>query len=276
VRDSSKNFDVVRDRLVVIEPQPVPEKAAAIAECSIDTDSVVATATLRTDTPMRRVIVQWGDGQITTLRDRPGVEAEVGHEGLPSGTYRLSHVYDAPDDHKPFAHDVIVRVEDASGGVDFCIRHITLIPRYRVTNYQTYLTLESKCDSWFENRAEFDIIMYVDDAPFRAWKWSPYESSITTALQDYETFVLDTRLVRELTYEDNYVPVYVQLTEVDPVLDDVMSFSQNMYLSYESETIEDFADSVTGSSCDIRYRYDREVTLVVPLPSTGQEIVVKG
>jgi len=39
--------------------------------------SVVATVTVRLDAPMRRIVVQWGDGAVNTLRKTPGVEAAV-------------------------------------------------------------------------------------------------------------------------------------------------------------------------------------------------------
>jgi hypothetical protein len=139
---------------VVVKPQPARPKAALIAQCSIATNSVVATATVQTDGTMRRIVVDWGDGTINTLRHRPGLDVVVGQEPLPPGTYKLSHAYQEPQDKKPFNHIVIIRVEDAAGGVDFCVNQITLTPRYRVTQYRTRLNLESQCagatawDTW--------------------------------------------------------------------------------------------------------------------------------
>ena len=48
------------NQLKVLKPQPIPPTLANIAECSIATDSVVATATVRTDATMRRIVVDWG------------------------------------------------------------------------------------------------------------------------------------------------------------------------------------------------------------------------
>src|SRR5688500_12375107 len=112
---------------VVVQPRPPRPKAANISHCSITTDSVVATATVKLDGTMKRIVVQWGDGSTNTLRSRPGVETAVGQQNqVPPGTYKFTHAYTAPEDRKPFIRVVIIRVEDYSGGVDFCITQITL------------------------------------------------------------------------------------------------------------------------------------------------------
>ena len=254
---------------VVLEPEPVPPKAANIRDCSITTDSVVATATVTTDGTMRRIVVQWGDGKINTLRYRPGIEAAIGQQNqLPSGTYKFSHAYEAPEDRKTFDQVVVIKVEDQSGGIDFCINKITLTPRYRVTNYRTRLNLESHCDSRFEATSEFDIWLLVDQELVNLWRWEPEESVLPGT-----PFVLEGSLVsRELTVADGYVLVQLELTERDPVFDDYL-YSVSMNLSANDESLS-ISYITEGDGCKVRYSYDKEVTLIVPLPSYGHTVVL--
>ena len=261
---------------VVLEPQPVPPKAANIAECSIATDSVVATATVRTDATMRRIVVKWGDGTINTLRHRPGIEAAIGQQSqLPLGTYKFNHAYAAPEDRHPFEQFVLIRVEDQSGGIDFCIRKITLTPRYRVTNYRTTLTLASKCDSWFESRSEFDITQYIDGAIANYWRWEPSEPGPFEVGVEEIPFRLEGSLVsRELTVADASVPVFLEIVEKDSRYDDSLPhIYQNLSAFDVSETIEREKEEEGSGGCKVKYRYDREVALIVPLPSFGQTAV---
>ena len=251
---------------LVIKPQPARPKVALITQCSIATNSVVATATVQTDGTMRRIVVTWGDGTINTLRNRPGLDVVVGHEPLPPGTYKLSHAYQEPPDKKPFTHVVIIRVEDATGAVDFCVNQITLTPRYRVTQYRTRLNLESQCDSIFETTSEFDIRLTVDQQLVASWRWEPGQS-ITPS----EVIVLDGSIVsRELTAADPPVQIHLSLTETDPIWDDHLSAFMTLSANDVSESISRVTE---GDGCKVRYSYDKEVTLLVPLPSYGQVVV---
>jgi hypothetical protein len=262
---------------IVLDPKPLPAKAANIEECNVTTDSVVATATVRTDSIMRRIVVQWGDGAVTTLRNRPGIEAAVGQENqLPPGTYKLSHAYAEPEDRRTFTYPVTIRVDDVSGGVDFCIRLIALTPRYKVTNYRTTLTLDfdSSCDSWFESRNEFIIYQYVDGEAVQKWEWNPEELEISPP--SLSLVLPGSQITRELTLADESVAVLLDITEVDPWYDENLCIYQDLSATYDSETVAGTATTNPPSGCELRYRWDREVTLIVPLPSAGQEIVIKG
>ena len=216
---------------------------------------------------MRRIVVQWGDGTINTLRHRPGIEAAIGQQSqLPPGTYKLSHAYAAPEDRKAFKQVVLIRVEDRSGGVDFCIHNITLTPRYRVTNYRTTLTLASNCDWWFENKSEFDITQYVDGAIANYWRWEPSESIVPVSL------VLEGSLVsRELTVADGLLRVELDIVERDFLFhDDLTPTSMSLSAMDESRSI---SVTIEAYGCKLNYRYDKEVTLMVPLPPYGQTVV---
>jgi len=88
----------------------------------------------------------------------------------------------------------------------------------------------------------------------------------------------DSQVARELTVDDGPVDVHLDITEVDPVYDENLLIHQHLSATDESTTVEGTTQSgyVGSPSCELRYRWDREVTLIVPLPSSGQEIVVKG
>jgi hypothetical protein len=225
---------------------------------------------------MRRIVVQWGDGAVNTLRKMPGVEAEVGHQDpLPARTYRLSHAYAPSEDRKPFDRFVLIRAEGVSGGIDYCLRKITLTPRYRVTNYRTTLTLVSDCDSVFEDQSEFQITLSVGGEIVGYWEWNPYES--VEIEPPFSFFVLEGSIVsRELTVADGSIPVHLEIVDVDPVIDENLSIDQLIYATLDSGKVEITASASSDSSCKVRYSYDREVTLIVPMPSYGQEVVVKG
>jgi hypothetical protein len=259
---------------VQVKPQPVKPKANIIAECSITTDSVVATATLRTTgTTMRRIVVQWGDGSVNTLRHRPGIEAAIGQQSqLPPGTYKLRHAYQAPEDRKPFDQNVLIRVEDSSGGVDYCIKTITLTPRYRVTRYHTFVALEATGDSAFESEAEFDINLFVDEEAVTTWRWIANQT-----LYPQWAVLTGSIVSRELTIEDSPVNLKLEFVEEDPVFDDVISDSGILSAGGESGKVSRIAEE-SGAlhfPCKIHVSYDQEVTLLVPLPSFGQAVVFK-
>jgi hypothetical protein len=260
---------------VAVKPQPIPPQAANIRDCSITTDSVVATAIVKTDTTMRRVVVQWGDGTINTLRSRPGIEVAIGQPPqLPAGTYKLTHAYAGPENRLPFEHIVLIRVEDQSGGVDFCLRRITLTPRYRVTNYRTSLILGSKCDSWFEHTSEFDITLHVDGAVTNTWHWEPWEPGLNHVGWDETPFVLEGSVVsRELTVADGSVPVHLDIIERDPSTDEHLQYITVPLSALAGPGTFEGTVGEPASGCKVRYRLDREVTLIVPLPSYGQAVV---
>ena len=239
-------------------------------ECSVATDSVVATATVRIDATMRRIVVDWGDGTVNTLRNRPGIEAAAGQQ-LPPGTYKFSHAYEAPEHRNAFETFVIIRVEDVSGGADVCARTIKLTPRFKVTRYRTFLTLAGGCNSVVEDENEFDITLYVDGELIKTWKWKPHQSLTPTF-----PFVLEGSLIsRELTAADTPINVVLGLTEIDPIFDDYLSDSSILSVHTVEGPISRTASEGILGGCRVRFDYDIEVTLIVPLPSFGQTVVVK-
>jgi hypothetical protein len=255
---------------IPIQPQPVYPTPANIAGFSVDTDSVVATATVLTDATMRRIMIDWGDGEIDTLTSRPGVPLPpvFGEDDpLPPGTYKFRHAYEVSEDGKPFEYFVLLRVDDKNGGVDFRILKITLTPRYKVTNFRTTVRLVSRCDPIGESTSEFDIDQIVDGETVHRWHWEPSNSFFGES----QRFRLEgSGVTRELTVEDGVVDVRLVLTETDLFFDERLMLSQSLSATQESERIE---RTVSDGSCKVLVRYDREVKLIVPLPSGGPVFV---
>lgn len=271
--DATESFAELLQRLggleVSLDPVATNTIHANIVDFSVTTDSVVATATVVTDDTMRRIFVDWGDGNTDVLNIRPDLPTFNQHD-LPAGTYQLSHAYEEPEDRNPFDALVLVRVEDNSGGVDFRVRDITLTPRYRVTNYRTSVRLLSRCDSFFESSNEFVITQLVDGEPVKQWEWEPSNNFFGES----QFFRLESSgISRELTLADGFVSVRLEFVEKDPFFDDHLTLSQAMRADQESELIE---RTISTGGCQVLARYDREVSLIVPLPSTGPTLELSG
>lgn len=253
-----------------IAPKAKKNIRANIIDFSVETDSVVATVTILTDNTMKRIMIDWGDGETDTLNSRPGIHLPLlGTEPLPPGTYRFSHAYAEPEDRRPFFEIILVRVEDNTGGVDFRIRDITLTPRYRVTNYRTSVRLASGCDSIFESSNEFDVTQLVDGEPVNQWRWEPSNNFFG----DEIFFRLEgSGVTRELTLADGTVSVVLDFIERDPFTDDHVSVNQSLSAWQNTELVE---RSSTNDGCTVIARFDREVTLIVPLPRTHPTFLVE-
>lgn len=261
-RDIRHPLSELANLRVSVRPKVKTNIQAHILDFSVTTDSVVATATIRTDGTMRQILVDWGDGKTDFLSSRPGVHLPGSgpREPLPPGTFRFHHAYAEPEDRKPFDFFVLVRVEDANGP-DFRIRKITLTPRYRVTNFRTSVRLEDQCDSIFESSNEFDITQLIDGVPVNQWRWEPSNNLFPSPF-----FRLEGSLVsRELTLADPFVNVTLELIERDQFFDEHNSVNQSLGASLKSERFE----LAISGGCKVTAQWDRDVKLIVPLPSQG-------
>ncbi len=250
-----------------VMPKHTKNIQANINDFSITTDSVVVTATVVTDETMKRIVIDWGDGNTDALKARPGVPLAVGlSEPLPQGTYRFSHAYAVSEDRNPFDYFVLLRVEDNTGGVDFRIRKITLTPRYRVTHYRTSVRLLSPCDFITENSNKFSITQLVEGEPVNQWLWEPSNNFFGES----QFFRLEgSGVTRELTLADGAIDVSLVLIEEDFIFDDYLSLREQLRATQENELVERTITE-SGGGCSVLARYHREVTLIVPLPpNTG-------
>jgi len=271
---------------IPLEPTHGGTSVARIVDVSISTDSVVATVTIVTDEPPRRIEIDWGDGDEDVVNHRPGFlvpdAADFVDEPLPEGTYRLHHAYDAPDDGQPFERTLLLRVDDVDGGVDFDIRPITLTPRYRITHYPMTVRLGGPCDLAVESTSELDIQQVVGGDLVNEWHWEPSNNFFGES-QRFRLEGSGLRREFEVPQELGDVSsesVYFEVTETDPVWDDKgtigahLSLDHRGYEGYFGDRIEgevQLSDPV-GGGCKVIYSYDEEMELLVPLPTRDRVV----
>ena len=222
--NQSKALECCKHPAVPVKPEPLPTRAVNIVECSVATDSVVATATVRIDATMRRIVVDWGDGTVNTLRNRPGTEAAAGQQ-LPPGTYKFSHAYEAPEHRNAFETFVIIRVEDVSGGADVCARtisHTTI--RGDALSYLSHVSWG--CDFGSRGRERIRYHSHVDGELIKTWKWKP------PIVNPYFSFCVGREPSQPRAHRSRYpVKVVLGLTEIDPIFDDYLSnWSNFLYI----------------------------------------------
>ncbi|MDX1362814.1 hypothetical protein [Arenibacter latericius] len=262
-----------------IKPVPPKETAHSIRTFEITTDSVVAKATIVTDTETRRINIDWGDGQNDTINLVPGrpfdidrFSVGVGSEPvdpLPEGTYEIYHAYDEPEDKRSFDHIVLVNVENKNGGNDIRLREISLIPRYRIVHYQTRFQLPEGCDVGQEMQ-KFKVVISIGGVPIHEYpdikiKNNPAGSVIWHLLEG-------SQLAQELSYGTPYdgsLLIRYDFTEEDFWLNDHGTVSINNHILPAESGLHETQFSLSdywGESCRVRLRLDREVTLISNIP----------
>ena len=258
--------------------EPVkPRPLANDLQVSITTDSVVATATVTPSGSMKKLFIAWGDGatRLSQLEAWHTRSTGLGEQDdpLPAGTYQLRHAYAEPEDRRPFEYYILVRVQDWGGGDEINFVKVTLTPRYRVTNYRTRVRLTGPCDPSWESTSEFDISQVVDGQQRRQWHWEPSNNFFSES----QYFLLeDSQFSREFTTDDPGVDVHFVFTETDLIEDDVLRLSASLSAFQVTETVSTQvgdSDGIFGPGCGLIATYDREVSLIVPLPSSEQALV---
>jgi hypothetical protein len=275
MRNQSKDPIFTNGLAVSVKPEPSPTLVANIKEWDIETDSVVATATIKLDAPMRRIVVRGGMER--------SMRFGIHQEPKQRSASRIRCRQTLTNLVMPIVRLIVIRLIgpcllELAGGLDMGMATITLTPRYRVTNYRITISLASGCDSIFESENEFRIVLTVADPLTRIvkeWRWNPIQIGGTSgAIGSLEIpFVLEGSIVsRELIVADGYFQVLLNVLEEDPFSDDFLgSLDLSLSAPQDSGTVEGLGEG----SCKVRYRYDKELTLVVPLPSFGQTVVVK-
>ena len=260
---------------VSLEPKATRPLAGEL-QFSVTSDSVVATATVTPSGPMRKILIAWGDGETSVLNSRPGLPtspAEVVGDGdnqLPAGTYQLTHAYPETEDRMPVEYWVLLHVRDRDGGDEIDLAKVEITPRYRCTNYRTRVRLTGPCDPSTERTSEFEISMHIDGSEVHNWHWEPLNVAGSVF------FVLeDSQISRELTVADGVLDVSFWFKETDLVQDDHLRFAPGLSATFESERVSENVVEVDGlfGRCDLIARFDREVSLIVPMPDSGHEVV---
>jgi hypothetical protein len=263
---------------ILLEPETKHPLAGEL-QFRITTDSVVATATVTPSEPMRKIFIAWGDGETSSINRRPGIPTSAatvvgdGDGQLPAGTYQLTHRYPEPEDRMPVEYFVILRVSDEDGGEEIDIARIEIIPRYRVTNYRTRVRLTNPADLTGAT-AEFDIRQTVDGVKQQDWHWEPSNNFFGES----QYFVLEgSQVSRELTVADPAVYVSFFFTETDPGPDTHGTYTIPLRATDDSDRVSLEVEGRGGvlgfATFQLIATYDREVSLIAPLPDSGHQVV---
>lgn len=194
-------------------------REARLQALSITADSVVATAMLTPSPENIGAQVHWGDGQIDAVDFR---KSPAHDPNVPAGTFKLQHVYQRSSSDGLFMGrvTVIVAVYSRDGGRCFDGRGLDLKPRFLCRLYPT--VVKATHHDTFEERSEFDIMMYISDSDRvlvdRHWHWEPKTFDIdlpgTTVGIVAEFMLTDSATTTELTLGED-VWIHARYVDLD-------------------------------------------------------------
>jgi hypothetical protein len=115
---------------------------------TVQTNSVVATATVQYNGTPPSLIVYWGDNTVTELTPPPPDQVV------------LRHVYAAPANGAAF--NVVVNAT-VRGETDS--RFVTIKPRYRITQHEASFANEDNCEGWPDQTSEWNIQQWAAVTP---------------------------------------------------------------------------------------------------------------
>lgn len=262
----------------LIAPERITGTSKRIQSLDISTDSVVATATIVVTDATRRIEIDWGDGTIDVLRQRPGIISPdpppPGTNPLPRGTYEVEHAYEVPDGAYPSAFDqfVFVRTDDADGGIDIRQRRITITPRYRIVHYPMSVYLGESCD--LAGSVLIKVVQSIDGEIVNRWNWSSsnfFGPSFRFRLEGSgASLEVETPRVGEVWETKQMVFDFLEEDSLSP--DDrnrIVVFLAVGLAVYPPYTISENIEQVNDDGCEIHYSYGREVTLLKPRKHTN-------
>lgn len=223
----------------------------------VTTDSVVATATVITDTASSRIIISWGDGDADVLRLPPG-SLNLGQaitNPLPKGTYQFTHVYAESEDRMPFEETVELFSDDSA---DTRLDVITLTPRYLVNHFVASMYVTGD-DGFTGGRFhEFTIVQSINGQDVMQWKKRP-----SAGFSGIRYQLPRSQVAREMTMADRPFPVTFHFTEYDLIWDDHYTVGASLHPSRETDG---WIDTSTGG---VGLRYYRQVRLIRTRPDGG-------
>lgn len=262
-----------------IKPYPPKNIAHSVSSFEITTDSIVAKATVVTDTATKRISIDWGDGQNDTIYLVPGRPFNIERftaavspplVRLPEGTYEIFHAYDEPEDRRTFVKTVFLNVADEDGGNDIRLKEITLTPRYRIVHYQTRFQIPDGCDFGFEIQ-NFKIVMSLGGTPIHEYAFDIPDNpagSVKWHLLEGSQFY---RELSDNLPTDGSAIVHFDFTDEDSILDDHGTHSTTLNYTMVTGPVESQFElsDFWGVSCRVKIRYDREVTLISNIPQAA-------
>jgi hypothetical protein len=229
---------------------------------SVDTNSVVATATVQYSGSPGVVTVVWGDGAVDSrdpnaTNDSPRPDPNPD----PPGTITFKHAYAPPSNAAGFTASITAQIGAESRTVA-----VLVSPRYRVTQYQPSLTPLRPCDSWLEHYTEWRVVR-SGSAAGKTWEFDLEEPTAWVGDYPGRTYSLPDSVVSFEGRVDQAGSIDYRVTEVDPVLDQLGGMGRidlNPLLGSRSVTLE-YADFGTPTGiCKAEIRADINVTLLKP------------
>jgi len=120
----------------------------------VDTDSVVATATIRYNGAPGTVTVDWGDNTVSSRDPNdPSDGPRPDPNPDPPGTITFRHAYAAPASGAAFTTAITARI-----GAESVTHAVVVSPRFRVTQYQARFRPVAPCDLLIEDHTEWRIV----------------------------------------------------------------------------------------------------------------------
>jgi hypothetical protein len=238
----------------------------------VGTDSVVATARIDVSAATSRIEVDWGDGTLDVIRNRPGAVSlpAPGTNPLPEGSYRLQHVYEVSDDGRAVDYFVQVRTDDADGSFDFRQERITMTPRWRVVHYPMSVRLAENCDPLYNAGVTIKVVQTVDGQPVNSYTWN----ASNTFFSPSQFHLLENSGV---SAEVEVAPLGqgADGRSVTFDFDEHDIFTPNdknrirLFLGWDARALEgDISERIERTNdggCKIIYAFGREVSLLVPV-----------
>jgi hypothetical protein len=213
---------------------------------TVETNSVVATATVQYNGTPPSLIVYWGDNTVTELTPPPANQVVLRHE------------YAAPTDGAKFS-----RVVNATVRGETDSRFVTITPLYRITQHEASFANEDNCDPSYESKSEWDITQSVGLGPGSPESKAWYQERPIGTLNSFQPLpgseVIATRAAGAL------LSIYYHVSERDPSYDDDAG-TRSLYITPDGSVGTDhlslhFNDDGT---CEARINADVEVQLLVP------------
>ncbi|GAA6186577.1 hypothetical protein [Aliiglaciecola sp. NS0011-25] len=266
-----------------------------IVNLSVTSDSVVGRAVIVTDRQTHHIEVEWGDGQTSRLNVGYASHFEIsafdGDNGLQAGTYEFFHRYDVTYVEHMYAEGllvpaptdyvVVVKTIDFNGLLDSTAADIRIEPSYQLNYYQLTVGLKNKCDGGGVN--EFTISQFEGGELLKEWEWHPSDDFIfaipTYRVPDSQISQVFTVTEPENPHRTTTPQIRFYFVEFDRWYNDRGSLGYRNgltdYLSGEQEKasgtlegeiiIED-ENPLWDSSCDLMFKVDWEINLLVPMP----------
>lgn len=153
--DNEKQHRVQPVTTFAVDPVAPENQARQLAEFSVTSDSVVATAQLVYEDGHEFVSIAWGDGTTSDIdlrRERLAIDPD-----LPPNTLRLQHVY-SPD-YKAGQSLVVAITRDRQGRKSLDADVVRIRPRYRFVHYPLVIEFNDHLDTALETHSEVDIFV---------------------------------------------------------------------------------------------------------------------